>query len=708
MGIVTELRRRNVFRIGIAYLVLGWVVIQVTDTVAPAFNLPDWTLTLVTWLGVIGFPFALLFAWAFELTPEGIKRESEVDRSQSITHTTGRKLDFTIIALLAAALIFVVADNYILQDTLEPSQATRSAEIGADEVGQAPNSIAVLPFTNMSNDLEQDYFSDGIAEELLNALARISNLKVAARTSSFAFKGQQANIQEIGRTLNVDTVLEGSLRKSGKRLRITAQLIDVESGYHLWSETYDRELTDVFTVQDDITAHIMSALKVHLEAGETAQVTTTTNPDAYDAYLKGRQALHERTLESIERAQGLFEIATARDPDFALAWAGQALAVVLQDENSYGELKREDTLIRSGALIDRALAVQPELAEAHAVRGLSYSVAWRDQDALHSLDQAIAINPGIAEFHLWRGHALRTLGRIKESQDAVNQALTLDPLHPSVLSTIAGTACENGRLPVTEMLFEALARYPVQQTQTRAYCQGQTGNLAGAYQLLEAFEGDEFESSLRRLRRELKDCQTLWQFGSDPQESAFVQALACQGVDAAVTAYSNLSVEQKADLEVQEYWVIIQLHLKHYAEALAMQDRAYVTVPPVYELRSHATSGSNMILNRVLALQQVGRDEEANTLLAELRAVLDQARRDGMQRGYHILEAKLELLSSNTEAGLIALEAALSGFEVNWYVTDDPVLQGLVGQEKLEEITAPLNAHIDAQRAELGWPPAGL
>ena len=280
MGIIAELKRRNVFRVGIAYLVLAWVVIQVTDTISPALNLPGWTLPLVTWLGVIGFPFVLIFAWAFELTPDGIKRDHEVDRSQSITPITGRKIDFVIIGLLLVAVGFLLVDRYTGQDEAEEDQLVSTELTVMKPVESAYDSIAVLPFHNMSNDPGQEFFSDGITEELLNALARLRNLKVAARTSSFAFKGQKVDIREIGKALNVATVLEGSLRKSGKRLRITAQLIDVETGYHLWSEIYDRELTDVFAVQDDITAQIMSALKVHLGAGETVQVTTTNNTEA--------------------------------------------------------------------------------------------------------------------------------------------------------------------------------------------------------------------------------------------------------------------------------------------------------------------------------------------------------------------------------------------------------------------------------------------
>jgi hypothetical protein len=190
MSIIAELKRRNVFRVGIAYLVLAWVVIQVTDTVVPVLNLPEWTLALVTWLGILGFPFALFFAWAFEMTPEGIKLEKDVDRSQSITHFTARKIDFGIMALLLAAVVFLVADSYVLPKVREQEQVAIEQVPPAVETERNYDSIAVLPFENMSNDPEQEYFSDGLTEELLNTLAGFRSLKVAARTSSFAFKGR--------------------------------------------------------------------------------------------------------------------------------------------------------------------------------------------------------------------------------------------------------------------------------------------------------------------------------------------------------------------------------------------------------------------------------------------------------------------------------------------------------------------------------------
>lgn len=376
-SLLSELRRRNVFKVGAAYLVLGWVVMQVTGLVAPALHLPEWTLSLITWLGVIGFPFALLFAWAFELTPDGVKRSEEVDPTESVTRNTGSKLNRVTAALLVAAIGFVIYQQW----SFTRSGASLSAPAGeAQSLSGLHDSIAVLPFVNMSSDPEQEYLSDGIAEELLNALARISSLKVAARTSSFAFKNEQSDIRKIGETLGVSTVLEGSLRKSDARLRITAQLIDVQTGYHLWSETYDRELDDIFAIQDEITGHIIKALKVHLNTGEAVAVTNTTNNEAYDAYLKGRHQLHLRTRESIELAQNYFEQATALDPNFALAWADKALAAVLL--SSYSNSDTQLAHAQARTLLSRAQAIDSTLAEAFAVEGLMLSSELRYEQAV--------------------------------------------------------------------------------------------------------------------------------------------------------------------------------------------------------------------------------------------------------------------------------------------------------------------------------------
>jgi len=247
-----ELKRRSVVRVAVAYAIAAWILIEITATTFPILKLPEWTVTLVTVLVLIGFPLALILAWAFELTPEGIKKEKDVDRSQPITHVTGRKLDFAIIGVLAIAVVYFVAEKFFWADDL----ATES---------QVNASIAVLPFVAMSSGEDDGYFADGLTEEILNALAQLPELQVMARTSSFFFKGQNIPVTEIAARLNVAHIVEGSVRRDSGRVRITTQLIRAADGFHLWSQSYDRTLDDVFAVQEDIAENIAEALGVLLD-----------------------------------------------------------------------------------------------------------------------------------------------------------------------------------------------------------------------------------------------------------------------------------------------------------------------------------------------------------------------------------------------------------------------------------------------------------
>ncbi len=301
-----ELKRRNVFRVGIAYVITGWLLAQVAEFAFENFGAPEWALRTFVIFLLLGLPLVLFVAWAFEVTPEGIKLEKNVDRSKSITTTTGRKLDRLTIGILAIAVAFLLVDKFFLGE-----RVANVDEIVATE----SQSIAVLPFVNMSDD--NDYFADGLSEELLNLLAKVPDLKVAGRTSSFAFKGRNEDLREIGDALSVTKVLEGSVRRSGERLRITAQLINVADGFHIWSETYDRQMADIFDIQDDVAGAITEALQLHLNSDVDRP---TQNAEAYAYYL---EALALRTYTSAEEtilAQEFLDRAIAIDPGFARAY----------------------------------------------------------------------------------------------------------------------------------------------------------------------------------------------------------------------------------------------------------------------------------------------------------------------------------------------------------------------------------------------------
>ena len=384
-----ELRRRNVFRVGVAYVVISWLIIQVIETVSEPLGLPDWTVAFFIVLLLAGLPLVLIFSWAFELTPEGIKKTSEVAAEESVTATTGKKLNYTIIAILVLALGYSVWERQGLVEQSEQVTVASDEEVTETSIGA---SVAVLPFVNMSTDPEQEFFSDGISEELLNLLAKIPELRVPARTSSFQFKGQNLDIGDVAEQLNVDHVLEGSVRKSGVKVRVTAQLIEAETGYHLWSDTYDRELDDIFAIQDEISAAIVGALSetLGLEATVTPTVATATNPDAYNAYLLGQHQIKRRTKLDIEAAAGNFERALELDPDYAPAHAGLGLAWYLLSATSatYGTLQLNDALDKALPHLEKAMELDPELPEALGAYGLTLDARLRDDCLLYTSDAA--------------------------------------------------------------------------------------------------------------------------------------------------------------------------------------------------------------------------------------------------------------------------------------------------------------------------------
>jgi TolB-like protein len=423
MSFISELKRRNVFRVGTAYGVVAWLLVEVASVVLPTFGAPDWVMKVFTFLVILGFPLALILAWAFELTPDGIKRETEVNPTEPVTRKARGKLDFAIVALLVLALVYLAADKFLLSAETEPAEGIAERIPAAESVG-VEKSIAVLPFVNMSADPDNEYFSDGISEELLNTLARIPDLKVAARTSAFQFKGQNRDIAEIGRLLKVSNVLEGSVRKAGSRVRVTAQLIQVDDGFHLWSETFDRELTDIFAIQDEIAASIADALKttLSLSADRSANLTGTNSIEAYEFYLRGMQNWHLREPSTLRDAEELFRRAAEIDPGFAKAYAGLALTYAIIA--SYVSEPEASYVSKTNAAARRALAIDPQNAEALA----SMANVEPDLDkSAQIFERAIAINPSFATAYQWYGEANWIAGNLDECLRLMARAFDLDP-----------------------------------------------------------------------------------------------------------------------------------------------------------------------------------------------------------------------------------------------------------------------------------------
>jgi len=424
-----ELKRRNVVKVAVAYAIVGWILVEVASVFLPGFEAPEWVFKVVMFLVILGFPMAVLFAWAFEITPEGLKREKDVDRSESITPQTGRKLDRIIIALLVVALGYFVA-------THDWGGQRQTIEIADDAT---PTSIAVLPFINMSDDPANEYFSDGLSEELLNLLVKVSDLRVAGRTSSFAFKNKELDLREIGEQLNVDSILEGSVRKAGNKVRITAQLVNTSDGYHLWSETYDRELTDIFVVQADIANNIVTALKGTLageEVGTVAASAPTKNLEAYQLYLQGRYLIGQRGGENLRNAADLFNKTIALDPEFAAAYTGAAMANWLFP--GYVKITYTDVAEAASKFATRALSLDESQSEAAIVMAaIDASIFHRWSKARAQFEEISVAAADIPFVHHFYAINLASTGYAQEAIDESSAALALDPLSGVVIGWLA-------------------------------------------------------------------------------------------------------------------------------------------------------------------------------------------------------------------------------------------------------------------------------
>ncbi len=428
MSLFGELKRRNVFRVAIAYLIAGWLVLQVSQLVLEAVEAPSWVLKVFLLIFALGFPFALLFSWAYELTPEGVRRESEIDRSSSVTQQTGHKLNQVTIVMVVALVIFIAADRMFLS---EPAQPTAEESAVAAAATVTDKSIAVLAFEDLSPNGDQEYFADGLSEELLNVLARIPDLQVAGRTSSFAFKGQNRDLREIGEILNVANILEGSVRKAGNNIRVTAQLINATTGFHLYSETYEGDLTDVFAVQDKIAASISEALRTELIGTRTQQVAETAIA-AYDLYLVAKQKIYTRDKEELTEASRLLDQALEIDSEYAPALAQKALALHLLSDNvgSYGDIPAAEADAAARILVDKAIAIDPALAEAYAVSGLimaSENGVTNEQE-ITTLEFALKLNPNLDNTRNWLSIAYGEASRNDESRALLEAVVEHDPM----------------------------------------------------------------------------------------------------------------------------------------------------------------------------------------------------------------------------------------------------------------------------------------
>jgi len=436
MSLFAELKRRNVFRVGIAYIVASWLILQLTEVLTELMQVESDIGKIVIILLIVGFIPALIFAWAFELTPEGIKREREVERSQSITAQTGRKLNNTILVLMALAIAYLLFDKFAgsVPETAQVAQTpVLQGEPRSDPVtepGIPRQSIAVLPFDNRSQLEEDEFFVEGVHDDLLTNLARIGSLKVISRTSVNLYKDSAKSIPQIAQELGVATVMEGAVQRSGETVRINVQLIDAQTDEHLWAEIFDRTLTaeNLFAIQSEIAQRIASSLEATLTDAERDRIDTmpTDSLNAYEAYVRARQLMATRESAKLEEAAGEFRRAVELDPNFALAWVGLADSTMLWW--TYGILPREEALQIRDEAIRRALEIDDQLGEAYVSLGQLHDDREELEAAEAAFRHGLELSPNYATgYHWYAIHVGRFPLRVQERVDLVRQAAELDP-----------------------------------------------------------------------------------------------------------------------------------------------------------------------------------------------------------------------------------------------------------------------------------------
>lgn len=459
MSLYTELKRRNVFKVAIVYSAVAWLLLQVSDTLGPALHLPEWFVSAVAFLLILGFPVAVIFAWAFELTPEGLKAEAKADPAALVAGKSGNRLNHIVIAALVLALGYFVLDKVVLNSDRESAGTPAADQVAVQQAVESEsentdNSIAVLPFVNMSSDEEQEFFSDGLSEELLHLLARIPELDVAARTSSFSFKGKDLGIPEIASRLKVAHVLEGSVRKHGDQIRITAQLIQADNGFHLWSETYDRRLENVFQIQEDIATAVVEALKVTL-LGE-APKTRRTDPAAYQLFLEGQYLKRQLLSDSLNRAVEAFRQAVEIDPAYVPAWAELADTYIWGGYRD--RLSREELTVLADQAIETAIGTDPDYAFAYYVRGISSMFSHNNfQQGIDDFQHAFELDPDNAFIVAAIGKGAFLTGQYDLAIAQYQAAIALEPVVAEFFWFLGRTYLSSGQLDDAEATLRKLS-----------------------------------------------------------------------------------------------------------------------------------------------------------------------------------------------------------------------------------------------------------
>lgn len=568
--LLAELQRRNVTRMAILYVIAAWLVLQVADVSISVLDLPVWSGRLVFLLLALGFPIALVFAWLFELTPEGVRRESSVPPGESVTARTGQKMNALIVLLLLLAISMIVYDRLVppgdetvgVPGHAETTPVASDTALASDTAPGLPtleNSIAVLPFVDLSPAGDSEYFADGLTEELLNSLVRIRALKVTGRTSAFAYKNRDIDLREVGEALGVAHVLEGSVRKSGDRLRITAQLVSTADGYHLWSETYDRELTDIFAIQSDIAGHVVEALQVNLLGDDAVRMAAggTSNFAAYNDYLLGIYMVHRGSREDAALAAvAALERAVAKDPQFVDAWVALGATMTIIIANAWGDIDASWAKIEQAAAEARRHA--PELAGGYMLE--AFLLGYRDFDwsnAIERMRRAASLEPGNAFLMFNYSVMASPLALHDEAIAAALRAVQLEPANLLNQVYLGRNYLHAGRCDEAEAVLRPILSRDPGYPRPRYYI-GVCRYLAGDYEAaLALFEAEPLEW-MRHTGRPL----ALHRLGR------IAEAIAAR--DELVARYADIAALQRAEVAAQ--WGEMDLAFSNLEHAFEVRD----------------------------------------------------------------------------------------------------------------------------------------
>ncbi|KCZ93863.1 tetratricopeptide repeat protein [Hyphomonas johnsonii] len=698
-NLIQELRRRNVFRVASLYAVGGWLLMQLAVVLETTLNLPGWFDTLITVLVLIGFPIIVFGAWAFEMTPGGLKPTAKIDPSKSVSARTGKRLDMVLAA--ATALLVVV----IIGDRVMPSgDAAASHKSAASE----DFSIAVLPFADMSPDGDQEYFADGISEELLNVMAQVPGLAVAGRTSSFAFKGQNTDLREIAQILDVAHVLEGSVRKSGNKVRVTAQLIRADNGFHMWSDTYDGDLTDIFAVQDEIANAILAELKPQLMGTVTPIAAPRTDITTYDLYLLAQQKAALNTMTGYEAAAESLDKALAIDPDFvpALAWRGYYELMMSDAEGAAGDIPAEEAFARAGVWTDRALKLDPDSADALFARAGLFSMAFdaETRDKAGALyERALAIKPNFALARNDYGYWLNDQKRFGEAIAQFEVALAHDPAQSDVNTNLLayyGRIGDYDKARAQADRWLAISPENPGAYVIQAVLQEISGNLAEGLKirrkvLAMAPHDPRASRDLHFAELGLGEFQSVLK-ADEPYMRYRAMVLMGRKDDARALVRQELDARPDFPQQQADY-LEIHNNTHDWAEVVRYYDATWGSLESFQK-----TFVRPPYLVVLPALIDAGH-QDAPAMLAAARRAIDADRASGFQNAsFDVNEAGVYLLEGDTGKAMDLLELAYAKGMRDISLFIYPILND-TPTPRLEALQAKVAADINAERAKLGW-----